>query len=394
MRLMPSRRVAWVLAGIAAVVLVTFPLWRGAATDLYEQVRDQRLYDQAEDRTSAPAPAGDAVPLPGPSDPSGATGGDPSIAVEPVADLVAPSAVADPPGPGPVLVTTLDGTVRALDVATGDVEVVLDLTSIVSTGMERGLLGAAVDPEGERLYLNYTDLDGDTEVASWPLDGGRPTGGADDGVLHLAVGQPFPNHNGGNLVFGPDGALWIGTGDGGSGGDPGDVAQDTGSLLGKMLRIVPLPDGGAEAPTTNPDWGGRPEIWGIGLRNPWRYSFDRHTDRLWIADVGQDVAEEVSVVDGDHERPNFGCGPTSAGTRWRGTSPSTASPPTTSWRRSSRTGTTTAAPSRVATCTGAPPSPTSMAGTCSPTTAAAGSGRCRPTTRGRSRSSCCRGSVR
>jgi glucose/arabinose dehydrogenase len=125
-------------------------------------------------------------------------------------------------------------------------------------------------------------------------------------VLHLRIGQPFENHNGGHLAFGPDGALWVGTGDGGGAGDRGEVAQDPDSLLGKMLRIVPDPEGGVTAPATNPAWEGRAEVWGIGLRNPWRYAFDRVTNRLWIADVGQNTVEEVSVADPGEARPNFG----------------------------------------------------------------------------------------
>ena len=165
------------------------------------------------------------------------------------------------------------------------------------------------------MYLDYTDPGGDTEIRSWPLGSdGLPTAG--EGLLHLEIGQPFENHNGGNLVFGPDGALWIGTGDGGGAGDRGEVAQDDGSLLGKMLRVLPDPDGGVLAPASNGDWE-RPEIWAIGLRNPWRYSFDRATDRLWIADVGQNTIEEVDVIDGDAADPTSGGTPSRAPTTTR-----------------------------------------------------------------------------
>ena len=92
----------------------------------------------------------------------------------------------------------------------------------------------------------------------------------------------------------------------GDAGDPNEVAQDPASLLGKMLRVEPDPVGGIHAPASNPGWGGRPEVWGIGLRNPWRYSFDRETGLLWVADVGQATAEEVSVVAVDEDSPNFG----------------------------------------------------------------------------------------
>ncbi len=157
--------------------------------------------------------------------------------------------------------------------------------------------------DGSRLYVDFTNRRGDTEVRSYALRGARP---ATAGVLHLEIGQPFANHNGGNLVFGPDGALWIGVGDGGGAGDRGDKAQDPDNLLGKMLRVVPDPAGGVRAPSTNPAPGDRPEVWGIGLRNPWRYSFDRATHRLWVADVGQNTIEEVTVVDPSAEEVNFG----------------------------------------------------------------------------------------
>lgn len=263
--------------------------------------------EQAERRTTGAAPTiDDDIPDVTTGEPPRPTGSDPAIGLETVVELPGPVALADPRGPGPVLVATLDGRVHAVDLDGGTAEVVLDLSSQISTGGERGLLGMAIDPAGERLYLDYTDVDGDTDIRSWPLVDGLPTGGPTDGVLHLELGQPFANHNGGHLSFGPDGLLWIGTGDGGSGGDPQDLAQDPSSLLGKMLRVRPEPTGGVAAPADNPDWDGRPEIWGIGLRNPWRYSFDRATNRLWIADVGQNAVEEVSVVDVDEPMPNFG----------------------------------------------------------------------------------------
>jgi glucose/arabinose dehydrogenase len=264
-------------------------------------------YAAAEDRTTDAAPISDVdVPLPSARVAPQPTGTDPAIALVVVATLDGPSAVADPPGPGRVLITALDGRVHAVDLATGEASTVLDLGGQVSTGGERGLLGIAIDPDATRVYLDYTNGRGDTEIRSWPLQDGVPVGDADDGVLHLKIGQPFSNHNGGNLVFGPDGALWIGTGDGGGVGDRGNVAQNPDRVLGKMLRVVPVPAGGVTAPASNPDWGDRPEVWAIGLRNPWRYSFDRATNLLWIGDVGQNSVEEVSVVDPDESQPNFG----------------------------------------------------------------------------------------
>lgn len=307
MQVLPRSRRSKVIIGVlvVAVVVVAFvrrdDLWFVAKLAV-----PAPAYSAAAERTTGPAPTSDeVVRLPASREASTPTGNDPALTLGSVVELEAPSAVADPPGPGPILVTTLDGLVHAVDLDAGTAVVVLDVSTMVSTGGERGLLGAAVDPAGERLYLDYTDRGGDTDIRSWPLVDGLPEGTPDDGVLHLEIGQPFENHNGGNLVFGPDGALWIATGDGGGAGDRGEVAQDDSFVLGKMLRVVPDPNGGVAAPTSNPEWD-RPEIWAIGLRNPWRWSFDRGTDRLWIADVGQNTIEEVSVADGDAAAPNFG----------------------------------------------------------------------------------------
>jgi glucose/arabinose dehydrogenase len=278
-----------------------------ASTSSSSTVGDTSTTDSSAPGGSAPpgtSPAGDPA-LPAVRDAPRPDGTNPRIRLGPVLAISRPSAVADPPGSGPVFVSTLDGQVHLVDLASGAAPVVLDLADRIATGGERGLLGIAVDPQGGRLYVDYTDTTGDTRVRSWALGAdGRPEGG--DGVEHLHLPDRYPNHNGGNLVFGPDGALWIGTGDGGSGGDPEDRAQDPGDLLGKMLRVVPDPAGGLRGPATNPSWGGPREIWGIGLRNPWRYSFDRATNRLWIADVGQGSVEEVSVIDPANPAPNFG----------------------------------------------------------------------------------------
>jgi glucose/arabinose dehydrogenase len=256
-------------------------------------------------RAESTTTAGDDPASTATAPPVTAAGAAPAVRVASTIELDRPSAVADPPGPGPVLVSTLAGPVHEVDLATGtSTGIVLDLSERISTGGERGLLGLALDPSGGRLYANLTNPDGDTEVRSWAMGGGQPEGGA--GVLHLTLEQPYANHNGGNLAFGPDGALWIGSGDGGSAGDPDERAQDPDDLLGKMLRVVPDPAGGARAAPGNPDWGGRPEVWALGLRNPWRYTFDRATGALWVADVGQGSVEEVTVVDPSAARPNFG----------------------------------------------------------------------------------------
>jgi glucose/arabinose dehydrogenase len=191
--------------------------------------------------------------------------------------------------------------------------VALDMTDLTSAQGEQGLLGLAVTKDGTLAYVNYTNNDGDTRVDEYAL--------AADGTFDpttrrevLAIDQPYPNHNGGGVVFGPDDMLYIGTGDGGSAGDPERRALNLGELLGKMLRIDPHPsaDGAYTVPPDNPFvgvTGARPEIWSIGLRNPWRYSFDRSTGDLWIADVGQNQWEEVDVAwaaDGAGKGMNFG----------------------------------------------------------------------------------------
>jgi glucose/arabinose dehydrogenase len=174
----------------------------------------------------------------------------------------------------------------------------LDLSSQVSLGAEQGLLGLAFSPDGRFLYVNFTDTKGDTHVTVFAMHRGRADPATRRDVLF--VRQPFSNHNGGNLVFGPDGYLYIGLGDGGGGGDPQGNGQSLSTLLGKILRISPHPTGGRPytVPASNPfvhRAGARPEIWAYGLRNPWRFSFDRATGDLWIGDVGQSSWEEVDV---------------------------------------------------------------------------------------------------
>jgi glucose/arabinose dehydrogenase len=199
----------------------------------------------------------------------------------------------------------------------------LDLRSLVSTdGSERGLLGLAFHPrfaQNGRLYVNYTRAGkgaaaGDTVIAEYRRLDARRADLASRRVL-LTVDQPAANHNGGNLAFGPDGYLYIGLGDGGGAGDPWGTGQDRDSLLGKLLRIDPLdPDGPGgrryAIPSSNPLVGraGLDEIWAWGLRNPWRFSFDRATGDLWIGDVGQGDREEVDRARADGAGRNAGRG--------------------------------------------------------------------------------------
>ena len=175
----------------------------------------------------------------------------------------------------------------------------LDISGLVSSGGERGLLGLAFHPNYASngfFYVNYTDAAGDNVIARYSVSGDPDLADPTSAFVLLTILQPFSNHNSGQLQFGPDGYLYIGVGDGGSGGDPQNKAQDLGSLLGKILRIDV--DGGVPyaIPADNPYVGiagALDEIWVSGLRNPWRFSFDRLTDDLFVGDVGQSSWEEV-----------------------------------------------------------------------------------------------------
>lgn len=176
----------------------------------------------------------------------------------------------------------------------------LDISARVLTGgSEQGLLGLAFHPrfaENGYFYVNYIDLKGNTVVARFQASGNRADPESETRLLY--VKQPYPNHNGGSLAFGPDGYLYIGLGDGGSGGDPQGNAQSLNTLLGKLLRIdVNAPDLPYAIPADNPfRQGGLPEIWAYGLRNPWRFSFDPLLGHLYIGDVGQGAYEEIDFL--------------------------------------------------------------------------------------------------
>jgi uncharacterized protein (TIGR03437 family) len=176
----------------------------------------------------------------------------------------------------------------------------LDIRTKTRLDGERGLLGLAFPPgfrDKQRFYVDYTDLNGDTVIARYRVTSNGDVADAASETILLKIAQPFSNHNGGQVRFGPDGYLYIAMGDGGSSGDPQRNGQNLGSLLGKILRIDVESDlTRVIVPADNPfvaNAGARGEIWAYGLRNPWRFSFDRATRDLWIADVGQDTYEEV-----------------------------------------------------------------------------------------------------
>jgi glucose/arabinose dehydrogenase len=260
--------------------------------------------------TETPTSNTPASPSPDPSPSGPANLAAVRIRLVQVASVEQPVALAVRPGDPALYVAEKTGRVVAIREGRVAGAPVVDLTGRVSLGTEQGLLGLAFSPDGRFLYVNYTDVNGHTHVTEFGMSGGTAARASERDVL--VVEQPFVNHNGGNLAFGPDGHLYIGLGDGGSGGDPNGNGQSLSALLGKMLRIIPRPTGGLPygIPPDNPfadRQGARPEIWALGLRNPWRYSFDRATGDLWIGDVGQNSWEEISVERaGSDGGANFG----------------------------------------------------------------------------------------
>lgn len=176
----------------------------------------------------------------------------------------------------------------------------LDISRRIASNSERGLLSLAFHPnysENGYFYVNYSNRAGDTVIARFQVGKNAHQANARSEKKLLTIAQPYANHNGGQLQFGPDGYLYIGTGDGGAAGDPKDNGQDRTTLLGAILRIDVDAGEPYAIPTSNPfvaERDVRPEIWAYGLRNPWRFSFDRATGDVFIADVGQNAYEEVN----------------------------------------------------------------------------------------------------
>ena len=203
-----------------------------------------------------------------------------------VSGLDAPVHVSAPRSePGRLYVVEQAGVIRVVENGRLRAEPFLDIRSSVLSGGEQGLLSVAFHPrfaENRRFYVNYTDRNGDTRVVEYRSNGRRALPPSRRELLF--VRQPYANHNGGQLAFGPDGYLYVGMGDGGSGGDPENRAQDLASRLGKLLRLNVDRAGAA--------W----QVAGYGLRNPWRFSFDRATGDLYIGDVGQGDWEEIDFL--------------------------------------------------------------------------------------------------
>jgi glucose/arabinose dehydrogenase len=244
-----------------------------------------------------------------------------ALKVTELARLDGPVAVTFQPGSPSLYVAELAGRVRKITVdddrdgdgrAEGGEDTsyrlerapVLDISDRVISGGERGLLGIAFSPDGRRLYLDYTlRPSGDTRLDEYTMESSDPDS-VDEGSRRelIALEDPFPNHNGGNVLFGPDGYLYVGYGDGGSQGDPDGNGQNTGVLLGKLLRVDPEGREGGRPyaiPADNPfadGEGGAPEVYLWGVRNPWRFSFDAETGDLWLADVGGSQREEIDLL--------------------------------------------------------------------------------------------------
>jgi hypothetical protein len=246
---------------------------------------------------------------------------DPPEGTEPVAlqlvasGLIFPLYLTAPDGDTRLFIVEKGGTIRIVKDGSLLPSPFLDISGQVSTGGEQGLLGLAFHPlyaTNGRFIVHYTDLAGDTRVSEFRVSPDPDVADAASEASILAEDQPFANHNGGQVLFGPDGYLYIMLGDGGSADDPGGRGQSLADLLGSILRVEPLDGGGYIVPPDNPfvsTAGARPEIWSYGLRNPWRVTFDPATGDLYIADVGQAEWEEVDVspaADGAGRGLNFG----------------------------------------------------------------------------------------
>lgn len=219
-----------------------------------------------------------------------------------------PVYLASPPGDSRLFIVEQAGRIRIVKNGQALSEPFLDIADRVRSGGEQGLLSVAFHPDYRTngyFYVNFTDRSGDTRVERFKVSANPDVADPASSKLVIGIDQPYANHNGGLVMFGPDGMLYVGMGDGGSGGDPHGNGQNRNALLGKILRL----DVSSEPygiPVGNPRTGGRAEIWAIGMRNPWRFAFDRQTGLLYVADVGQNEIEEIDVESATEPGLNYG----------------------------------------------------------------------------------------
>jgi glucose/arabinose dehydrogenase len=223
-----------------------------------------------------------------------------------------PVYLTSPPGDPRLFVVEQAGRIVIVRNGSALSEPFLDISSRVKSGGEQGLLSMAFHPDHRtngQFFVNFTDRQGDTHVERFTVTTNPDVADPQSAKLVISIDQPYSNHNGGHVLFGPDGMLYIGMGDGGSGGDPRGNGQNPNALLGKILRLNVSRTEPYSIPVGNPFAAGsrgRPEIWATGVRNPWRLAFDRTSGLLYIADVGQNEIEEVNVVQASRAGVNYG----------------------------------------------------------------------------------------
>ena len=300
-------RAALALVGLALVGIACSPGPEGSASPSAEASPTPAV---------SPSPSPEPTPSPSPTtDPAAFDPATISITLSNIATAPSrPLAIANAgDGSGRLFVAGQDGIVSILEDGVVSATAFLDISSQVSGGGEQGLLGLAFHPDfpdDPRVFVDYTNTVGDTIVSSFEVDPQAPNvviGGSESQIIE--IDQPYANHNGGGIAFGPDGYLYVALGDGGAGSDPHGNGQSTETLLAKILRLdVDVADAPYGSPPDNPFVGqdGRDEIWLTGLRNPFRFSFDRANGDLWIGDVGQGRWEEVDVARDGAGGLNFG----------------------------------------------------------------------------------------
>jgi glucose/arabinose dehydrogenase len=269
---------------------------------------------------STPTPAASPTPSPDPTpspETSSAAPGEVAIEFEVVVNQLAqPLDIAVPLDDGVRYVVEQAGRIRVVRDEELVEQALLDIRDRIASGGERGLLGLAFHPsfpDDPRLFVNYTDTNGDTAISEFQVAASLETADPDSERILIHADQPYANHNGGALAFGPDGMLYIALGDGGAGGDPHGYGQRLDTFLAKILRIdvdaAPTGDRAYAVPDDNPfvdTSEARREIWATGLRNPWRMRFDAGTGDLWIGDVGQSAREEIDLAPAGVGGLNFG----------------------------------------------------------------------------------------